>query len=77
MILKVISPEKTLFSGEVEKVKLPGMLGGFTVLERHAPLISSLVPGDIVYAVQGEEAKIAVQGGIVEVRDNKVIVCLK
>ena len=42
MTLEILSPERTLFSGEVESVTLPGTLGEFTVLRHHAPLISSL-----------------------------------
>ena len=42
MMLEILSPEQKLFSGEVESVTLPGTLGEFTVLKRHAPLISSM-----------------------------------
>ena len=40
MMLEILSPEQKLFSGEVESVTLPGTLGEFTVLKRHAPLIA-------------------------------------
>lgn len=76
MILKVISIEKILFDGAVERVTLPGSCGPFTVLENHAPLISTLLQGVIVYWSGGKKAKIAIEGGIVEVRDNRVAVCL-
>ena len=55
---------------------LPGSCGPFTVLENHAPLISTLLRGEIVYVAEGKEVKIAVEGGIVEVTDNQIVVCL-
>ena len=47
--LKVISPEKVIFDGEVESLKVPGTLGSFEVLDNHAPIISSLVKGEVEY----------------------------
>ena len=47
--LIVVSPESTLFDGKVEIVTLPGELGSFSILYDHAPLISSLVKGEIKY----------------------------
>lgn len=77
MILKIISPEKVLFNGTVKRVDVPGTMGGFTVQEHHAPLISSLSKGDIFYIVEdGSENRMNIAGGIVEVRDNNVIVCI-
>ena len=43
--LKIISPEKVIFDGEVESLKVPGIQGSFEVLNNHAPIISSLVKG--------------------------------
>lgn len=76
MILRVISTERILFDGPVDRVHLPGAAGPFTVLERHAPLIAVLTAGDIVYLSKGQEVRIPVKGGIVEVRDNWVSVCV-
>ena len=77
MDLKVISAERTLFGGEVEMVKLPGTMGEFTVLKGHAPLVSTLEEGEVVYRAGGEERRVAVKGGVAEVRDDKVVVCVK
>ena len=49
MILRIVSPEKVIYKGEVQMVKLPGTVGQFTVLENHAPLVSTLTSGEIVY----------------------------
>lgn len=77
MILKVISAEDIVFQGEVKVVHLPGAMGAFTVLPGHAALISTLTPGDIRYtATDGEEHKVTVEGGIVDVDSNIVSVCI-
>lgn len=75
--LTVLSPERTLFDGKVEIVSLPGELGAFSVLHGHAPLISSLVKGEIKFREDGQEKSIGIAGGFVEVRDNVVSVCVE
>ena len=45
--LKVISPEKVIYDGEVESLKVPGTQGSFEVLDNHAPIISSLEKGEV------------------------------
>ncbi len=78
MMLEILSPEQKLFSGEVESVTLPGTLGEFTVLKRHAPLISSLNQGEIKYRLKnGDEQRVAIQNGFVEVLKNHVSVCIE
>ena len=76
MKLKIISPEKVVYKGEVERVSLPGSLGFFTVLKDHAPLVSSLVEGKIVYLEVEGEKEMEIESGVVEVRDNEVIICI-
>lgn len=75
MTLTVLTPEKTLLEARVSKVSLPGSKGGFMVLKNHAPVISSLAEGDVVYASEGIEASIHVCAGFVEVNDNKITIC--
>ncbi|MFA6778797.1 MAG: ATP synthase F1 subunit epsilon [Paludibacteraceae bacterium] len=77
MVLEIISPEKTIFKGEIESVNLPGTAGGFTVLPRHAALISSLKSGEISYITGGTEKTIKVDSGFAEVRDDVVSVCIE
>ena len=76
MTLKIISTEKILFEGEADSVTLPGEKGQFTVLPRHASLISTLVAGKIRYKLAGEEQELAVAGGIADVDHDVVSVCV-
>ena len=70
--LEIVSPEKRLFTGMVERVNLPGAKAPFTVLYNHAPLVSILCVGNIKWKVGKDEQQMAVKGGFVEVKDNKV-----
>lgn len=78
MTLKIISSEAIVFQGEVSSVTLPGELGAFTVLKNHASLISTLVAGKITYTVSDSDAEQHkdIDGGIVDVDNNVVSVCL-
>lgn len=77
MTLKIISAEDILFEGEVSQVSLPGTMGAFTVLRNHASLISTLVKGTVGYTdTEGEEQLIEVEGGLVDVDNNVVSVCI-
>lgn len=77
MILKIISAEKIVFEGEATSVTLPGEMGQFTVLPRHASLVSTLVAGKISYRrPSGEEESAAVLGGIADVDNDVVSVCV-
>lgn len=77
MTLEIISAEQVMYSGEVDSVTLPGEMGSFTVLNNHASLISALVSGKVVYKTPGgKEDEIAVKGGIVDVDNNIVSVCI-
>lgn len=77
MELEIISPERIVFSGEAETVTLPGLQGQFTVLPKHAALISALKYGDIVYKNAEGEKRIRIDSGFAEVRDNKISVCIE
>lgn len=75
--LTIAAPEGVVFEGEVESVSLPGTLGAFTVLPMHAPLISSLAGGKIVYVRGGQPSELEVSSGFVEVRQDVVAVCVE
>ena len=76
MTLKIISAEDILFEGEVISVTLPGAMGSFTVLRNHASLISTLVAGNIRYVEDQHEETLAINGGMVDVDNNVVSVCI-
>lgn len=74
--LNIISAEKKMFSGKVTSVVIPGVSGKFGVLPDHAPLISPLMKGQIVYSIEGSEQAVDVKGGIAEVVQNVVTICV-
>jgi F-type H+-transporting ATPase subunit epsilon len=75
MLLEIISPEKTLFQGKIQKVKLPGKKGSFEVLKDHAPMLSVLSKGLIVITLEnGEKEFIENEYGFAEILENKIIV---
>ena len=73
MKLSIVSPEETLYEGEVKSVKMQGIDGKFQVLNDHAPLISALSKGDIVIEeVSGEKKSFAINSGLVELAKNEI-----
>jgi F-type H+-transporting ATPase subunit epsilon len=64
---ELVSPERLLFSGEVEQVDAPGSEGDFGVLAGHAPLVAMLRPGILTVINGGERQRIVVFGGFAEV----------
>lgn len=88
MYLEIVSPEATLFAGEVTSVTVPGINGEFQMLKDHAPIVSLLkngnvkIEGDISIAEDyqskftKEEGKtvLPISSGTIEMKDNKVIV---
>jgi len=75
MKLEIITPDKSVFTGEVSLVQLPGIDGSFEILNMHAPLIWVLKKGKIkIKDVQGKEQFFKVNGGVVEVLKNKVLI---
>ncbi len=74
MFLEIITPDRHVFEGEVESATFPGSSGSFQVLRNHAPLISSLAKGEIVYQTASGKSSLVVDGGVVEVLDNRITV---
>jgi F-type H+-transporting ATPase subunit epsilon len=90
MILEIVSPEATLFKGEVASVSVPGINGEFQMLNNHAPIVSLLGKGNV--KIVGSGMKVAkefaakfnkvndqtfwlpINSGTIELKDNKVIV---
>ncbi len=77
MTLEIISAHEVTFKGEAISVTLPGMLGSFTVLKNHAAMISVLVKGNVRYTTpSGDEKSLAIEGGIADVNNNVISVCV-
>ena len=85
MQLEIVSPEKTIFSGEAKSVYLPGSEGHFQVLNNHAPIVSTLKKGEILIdGVDNQEsdflvfsngkASLEIKSGVVEMKKNKLII---
>lgn len=74
MTLDIITPDRKVFSGEASAVTFPGSQGQFQVLNDHAPLVSTLAKGPIVVQSAAGQQTFIVDGGVVEVLQNKVLV---
>jgi len=75
MILEIITPENKLFEGEVNSVKFPGTDGEFGVLNNHAPIISTLTKGKIIVKDENDNVSdFEINGGVIEMQNNKIIV---
>jgi F-type H+-transporting ATPase subunit epsilon len=70
MNLEIITPDRKVFSGEVEIVTLPGSAGSFQVLKDHAAIVSTLGKG----ILKADKQEFTIDGGVVEVLNNKVLV---
>jgi F-type H+-transporting ATPase subunit epsilon len=67
---ELVSPEKLLFSGDVEQVDVPGAEGDFGVLAGHAPMVTTLRPGILTVHAAGGDQKMVVLGGFAEVSES-------
>lgn len=75
MLLEIITPEKQLFNGEVNLVQLPGVDGLFEILNNHASMIAALGKGRVkVQPAEGETRFFEINGGVLEVLKNKIVV---
>ena len=88
MHLEIVSPEATLFSGEVDSVIVPGTSGSFQMLNNHAPIVSSLKDGTVIISGKihlddtvkkkfkrkdDNTTLFEISSGIIEMRNNKLI----
>ena len=74
LTLSVVTPEKQMVSEEVGQVNVPGREGDIGILFDHAPILTSLRPGQLSYEKDGETVVMVVSGGFLEVSDNRVTV---
>jgi F-type H+-transporting ATPase subunit epsilon len=72
--LEIVTPEKMVYSGDVNLLLAWGVEGQLGILPHHAPLMTMLQPGDLVIRKENEEEYLTVSGGFLEVRPDKVVV---
>ena len=78
MRIEIITPDKTVFEGEVGSVRIPGKKGSFQVLTDHAPIVSTLAKGPItIIGKDGSETIYEADGGVIEMRKNKIILLVE
>lgn len=89
MFLEIVTPEATLYSGEVTSIAVPGVNGEFQMLDNHAPIVSVLGKGNVkIYGTvdldksvadkfskgTNNETLLAINSGTIEMKNNKIIV---
>ncbi len=72
--LEIVTPEGTAFAEDVNLVTLPGVAGQFGVYPQHVPLMTQMVPGEIIVNKGGRETYIAAGGGLIEVTASHVAI---
>ena len=72
--LDIVTAEQLVYSGDVDVVVAPGVEGQLGILPHHAPLMTMLQAGELRLRKAGEEMAIAISGGFLEVRPDRVIV---
>ena len=69
----VLTPEKEIYKGEVKSVQVPGINGGFEILNNHAPIVAALSSGRIkIIDILGSNKTFNIKKGFVEVLKNEV-----
>lgn len=69
---QILTPDGSLFEGEVTGVKLPGTLGSFEVKYNHAAIVSSLEEGEVLVRKSDGDLVFTITGGFVEVNNNQL-----
>ena len=78
MKIEVITPDTTVFEGEITSVRVPGSKGSFQVLKDHAPIISTLGNGPVmIVESNGKPTTINIEGGVIEVKKNRIILLIE
>jgi len=73
--LDIVTPDRVVVSDEAVSLRAPGVQGSFGVLVNHAPLLTELATGELEYRREnGQEIRLAVSGGFLQVFDNKITV---
>ena len=72
--LEIVTAERVVFSGEVDEIIAPGVEGQLGILPHHSPLMTMLQAGELVAKKSGQDEIMAIAGGFLEVRPDRVIV---
>jgi F-type H+-transporting ATPase subunit epsilon len=72
--LQLVTPDRSIFDGEVDEFTAPGEIGPFTILYNHAPIVSALVAGLFRYKLTGKEERLLIGGGFLEFHENQATV---
>jgi F-type H+-transporting ATPase subunit epsilon len=72
--LDIVTAEREVFSDDVDEVVAPGVEGQLGILPHHAPLMTTLLPGELLVKKGGEEFYLAISGGFIEVRPDRIII---
>ena len=74
MRIEIITPDKKIYEGDIKSVRVPGKKGSFQVLNDHAPIVSTLDSGPVILSdPEGKETRYEINGGVIEVKANKII----
>ena len=74
MTVEILTPDVVLYEGDATYVGLPGSDGSLGILNKHAPLVTTLREGEVVVKNVKDEQTFAVKGGTVEVLNNHVTI---
>ena len=72
--LEIVTPEAVVYSENVHMVTLPALEGQMGVLPHHVPLLTQMVPGEVIVRKDGRDSFLAVGEGLVEIRGDRVAV---
>jgi F-type H+-transporting ATPase subunit epsilon len=72
--LSIVTAEREVFADDVDEVVAPGVEGQLGILPHHSPLMTTLLPGELLVKKGGEEFYMAISGGFIEVRPDRIII---
>lgn len=74
IFIKIVTPDKTVFDGEVESITLPTKDGQITILPHHMSYITVVAPGEVIVRHNGKETMMSISGGFIEFNKNQLVV---
>ena len=72
--LEIVTPDAVVYSEDVDMVTLPGMEGQMGILPQHVPLMTQMVPGEMIVRKSGQDRFLAVGEGFVEITGDRVAI---